>query len=317
MLNWRLVLVLFVGIALRLSLVGIGLTPVFMNRLEVSTPVTSLPLVIEGAVRTMSLQTGTNGSTFYDPYRGGDALHQPPLVMLPFLVLSKFMESHHVVDIARELNKIVLSWTTALVFASLDAIIAILLFQIISIRQAKTPDTLSPRTPLLVAAFYLINPLSVVSCVGLSLSVIHSFWMALTLINLVRGNALSSGGCLAVCSYLSPHSLLLLPFAILMLVEHEGQMATVGRVKQAVAACSGFLLVLLFVLHLSVLVSQSTSFLREVFLFAIQVKDNVPGLNIYWYTNLLMFDEFEGCFVFLFQFQMLAFAPGFIASSLR
>ena len=199
------------GLVLRLFLTSRsaknGFTQWLQTRVEISTPLTSWSRVLEG----LYLKNVIGLSSPYE----GDLVHEVPF-MLKFyqLVLAVFGPQR------ANLFFILVDCANAfLIYTISSQVIAHLIkleeFNRNSGIYSKLKDTsflISARNlnanvwPLFAVGFYLFNPFSLASCIGMSTVVVHNFLLLLWLHFMLKGQALVSLVFLALHSHVTVYS---------------------------------------------------------------------------------------------------------------
>eukprot|EP01105_Mastigella_eilhardi_P025891 TRINITY_DN721_c0_g1_i1.p1 TRINITY_DN721_c0_g1~~TRINITY_DN721_c0_g1_i1.p1 ORF type:complete len:444 (-),score=116.35 TRINITY_DN721_c0_g1_i1:908-2239(-) len=259
------------------------------DRVELSTPLTSFARLYEGHY----LQSSThlrqaNGTAQY----AGGVNHQPPLVLL---ALHPLLE-----DTLREFK-------VSILFATLDLLIALMLYRIARWHQRRTLAVTGPRFshdllakpafPATVAALYLLSPFAVITCAGLSIGVLSNFFtVAAFFCATVQALFPLAVLCLAVATYCSIYPVVFFP-TLLVILLHRKQSALLRAIFFVFefAACLAWLLVLSFIS------CGSWDFVDAVYRFTVTVQELTPNIGLFWYFFIEIFEHFNTFFIFVFQ----------------
>ena len=180
---------------------------------------------------------------------------------------------------------------------------------------AKLSPAPSRRLPLLLAAAYLLNPLSIMSCVAMSLQIPLNLMVIAAITFSCLGWLLPSALAQAVAIYMSPYLLvLLLPLA--MLSAGKGRLRKVRMVYSAIFVLS-LVWTLLFLSYLYIGGSTDYlleldgnygwSFLDRVYGFQFFVEDLQPNIGVSWYFHTEVFQHFRLLFLFVFQYHVFLY----------
>ncbi|KAF2148694.1 PIG-U-domain-containing protein [Myriangium duriaei CBS 260.36] len=290
---------LFAGaVAVRFALAAAlpGLPDFLSGRVEISTPVTGFKRLQEG------LFLYNHGVSPYD----GGVFHQAPLLLSFFSISPDFVQSP-LISLA--------------IYTALDCLIASLLMQIVRSGAATQSQSFSsPRrhrtwSPLAVAASYLLNPFTILTCLGRPTSVFTTFFVLLATAKACSGAFISCTFALALAAYTSLHpALLIAPMALLChdrlttskqtSNKNSPSLATFGF--QFVLAFSGFWAILL---GLSYFLMQDWSFINSVYGTRLLLPDLTPNVGLWWYFFIEMFDSFRSFFLGVFWLHMASYSP--------
>ncbi|KAK6369584.1 hypothetical protein LTS17_009490 [Exophiala oligosperma] len=246
--------------------------PDFLStQVEISTPVSSFKRLQEGL---FLYQHGLS------PYDGG-VYHQAPLLLVIFEILP-----------------------STLVFVALDVLNAVALQTIANNLRIPTPrfEKLDGR---LIAAAYLFNPFTVLSCLGKSTSIFTSAAIIQAILNAQSGNAIRAMFGLAMGSYLSMYPALLLPPTLLMIHHKSGKAAPFSV---SVVAFGGALAALLGTTL--VLTDSFEDFLASCYGAQISVPDLTPNAGLWWYFFIEIFDSFRDFFIGVFWLHLVGYVGG-------
>ncbi|KAF2218929.1 GPI transamidase subunit PIG-U [Elsinoe ampelina] len=268
--------------------------PDFLSgRVEIATPVTGFKRLQEG------LFLYKHGVSPYD----GGVFHQVPLLLSFFSLIP---------DIARS------TLTTVGIYIILDILTARALVTIAETNAAVESATFkSPRkdrkwSSTAVAACYLFNPFTVLTCLGRPTSVFATYFVVLATAKACSGAAMSSAFALALASYTSLHPGLLLP--ALAIFCHDRAALRNPKKSQSWAAFSiqysiAFAAFFAILLGLSFFLVQDWSFLRSVYGTRLLLPDLTPNVGLWWYFFIEMFDSFRSFFLGVFWIHMASYAP--------
>ncbi|KAJ3392779.1 hypothetical protein HDU84_003517 [Entophlyctis sp. JEL0112] len=287
-----------------LAAAGIGLRVVLMQqsaiadavaaRVEVSTPVTAFKRMQEGVFLFRNN---------VDPYDGG-LFHQAPFLLALF----------HAVD----------ERAMKIIFILVDVLISVLLLGIARTRAAQfekqtwvessktsggksndpTIPSDAPLDPKFVAAAYLVNPLSILTCLARSTLVFNSLAVVAAVFAATRGSRVASMFFLSFAAYLSVYPvMLILPFGLLI------AQAKKLDPLQSIFSCSVFFAACLMAwLGLSNLLMGSWNFVANTYGVILLVPDLTPNIGLWWYIFIEMFDQFRLFFLIVFQVFVFAFS---------
>ncbi|KAF4549624.1 GPI transamidase subunit PIG-U-like protein [Elsinoe fawcettii] len=289
-------LLLFVGAAIvrfGLALAFPDLPDFLSGRVEIATPVTGFKRLQEGV---FLYNHGVS------PYDGG-VFHQVPLLLSFFSLIP---------DLGRS------KLTTIAIYTILDLLTAKALVEIASSDAAvETASFKSPRrdrkwSPEIVAACYLFNPFTILTCLGRPTSVFATYFVVLATAKACDGAATSSAFALALASYTSLHPGLLVPamatFCHDRVLRKDSKKARSGTAvfAQYTIAFAAFFSVLL---SLSFFLVQDWSFLHSVYGTRLLLPDLTPNVGLWWYFFIEMFDSFRSFFLGVFWIHMASYAP--------
>merc|ERR1740117_175224 len=197
--NHTWTLILLGAIVLRVGLMMVPhLSEFLMGRIELSSPTSGYTRLTEGL---FLLNDGRS------PY-AGDVFHQPPLLILAFWPLQTMPK-----------------WVTGAVFILRDAMTAHFLREIARYydgfdQRLQHAPAMLRFLPNLVAAGFLFNPLTLLSCVAFSGAGFTHCMIAAAIAYAIKGRTLSATWALAVASYLDVYPVILLAPITLLLREH-------------------------------------------------------------------------------------------------
>lgn len=263
-----------------------------------------------------------------DPYNGG-IYHQAPLLLPLFSLLPSCA-----------------TWigllASILLYTGLDVLTADCLLTIAESGAACSSSTyVSPRSdrawrPISVAAIYLFNPFTLVTCLGRPTTVFATFFTALSISHAVQAKAVTSAFALAIASYVSLHPILLLPPIGVLCYDRlqqdtashrevtgetpgrspSGKIATDQRQHQipisfAIRFITSFFAAVGLLLALSRLLLPSWQFIPSVYLTPLTLPDLTPNPGLWWYFFIEMFDAFRSFFLGVFWLHMLSYSVPF------
>ncbi|KAI7280013.1 GPI transamidase-like protein component PIG-U [Hortaea werneckii] len=305
-----------VAAALRILLVlGFpGLPDLLTGRVEVSTPVNSFKRLQEGV---FLYERGL------DPYDGG-IFHQAPL-LLPIFSLLPASSTWR--------GRII----SVLLYTGLDVLVGDNLYEIAASGAAHTSRLYaSPRrslswSPISVAATYLLNPFTILSCLGRPTTVFSVFFVTLGIKEACRAKNITAAFALAMASYISLHPILLLPPVGMVCYDRlclkatseggesdaQGKATALDQRNQPSALAFGlrlfgaFAVSVAFLFGLSRFLLPSWSFIPSVYLTPLTLPDLTPNPGLWWYFFIEMFDAFRSFFLGLFWLHMLSYSVPF------
>ncbi|KIV77768.1 hypothetical protein PV11_09549 [Exophiala sideris] len=246
--------------------------PDFLStQVEISTPISSFKRLQEGL---FLYQHGLS------PYDGG-VYHQAPLLLIIF----EFLPS-------------------TLVFIALDILNAASLHSIADKLHIPTPR-FQKLDGSLIAAAYLFNPFTILSCLGRSTVIFTSAAIIQAVLNAQSGNAVRAMFGLAIGSYLSMYPALLLPPVMLMLRQSGSKEATIST---SVVSFVGALAALFATTP--VLTDNFRDFLASCYGAQITIPDLTPNVGLWWYFFIEIFDSFRDFFIGVFWLHLVGYVGG-------
>ncbi|KAK4545562.1 hypothetical protein LTR36_002912 [Oleoguttula mirabilis] len=299
-----------------------GLSDLLTGRVEISTPVNSFKRLQEGL---FLYERGL------DPYDGG-IFHQAPLLLPLFSLLPSS-----------------LTWVgrfaSILLYTGLDLLTADCLYQIAESGAAHTSRLFSsPRKdrtwkPISVAAVYLFNPFTLLTCLGRPTTVFTTFFTVLSVSHACQAQAVTAAFALAIASYTSLHPVLLLPPVGMLCYDRlcvqiagdsdglasdghppdkalDSKIATDQRKQPtslsfSIQIVATFATATAFLLGLSRLLLPSWQFLPSVYMTPLTMPDLTPNPGLWWYFFIEMFDAFREFFLGVFWLHMLSYSVPF------
>ncbi|BFF93638.1 phosphatidylinositol glycan anchor biosynthesis class U protein [Drosophila madeirensis] len=277
---------LLLGGAVRFYFVRTPLASLISDRVEFATPLNSQKRMKEGIYL---LDQGI------DPY-SGDLVHESPLVL-------------------KALSGLFLNFPQwlPLIYILLDLLTGALLYNL-SVRfvkqklqkqrlerknyakdteQLQYNDDDNYDIPELVLIAYLFNPLTVLSCIGLTSTVLSNLFLALFLYFLTKGLLLP---CIVLLAFETVRSLYpIVLMAPLLLV--FARRSLIGGVMLSLL----FAIACVIIAAASYLVLHSWSFLDGTLGFIFYFRDLQPNIGLFWYFFTEMFEHFRTMFLITFQ----------------
>ncbi|XP_002132259.2 phosphatidylinositol glycan anchor biosynthesis class U protein [Drosophila pseudoobscura] len=277
---------ILLGGAVRFYFVRTPLASLISDRVEFATPLNSQKRMKEGIYL---LDQGI------DPY-SGDLVHETPLVL-------------------KALSGLFLNFPQwlPLIYIMLDLLTGALLYNL-SVRfvkqklqkqclerknyakdteQLQYNDDDNYDIPELVLIAYLFNPLTVLSCIGLTSTVLSNLFLALFLYFLTKGLLLPCIFLLAFETVRSFYPIVLMAPLLLVFARRSFAGGVILSVLFAVAC--------LIIAAASYLVIESWSFLEGTLGFIFYFRDLQPNIGLFWYFFTEMFEHFRTMFLITFQ----------------
>ncbi|XP_067625482.1 phosphatidylinositol glycan anchor biosynthesis class U protein [Eurosta solidaginis] len=259
------------------------------ERVEVSTPINSFKRVKEG------IYLYENG---IDPYTG-DVVHELPAILVLLVRIFSYMGSF-----------------VPLLYILLDLLTASLLYKMAQkfvkiklaeqkaeiLTYAASTDELQLQqadldiVPRCVFLAYLFNPLSLLSCAGLTSTVFSNFLLALTLYFLLHKRLLPCVLCLALETMRNLYPVVLIAPIVLVFTERSKTTAST-----AIGIVSLFVAVSFAITSVNYYLMQSWSFLDATLGFIFFYRDLQPNIGLFWYFFTEMFEHFRTMFLITFQ----------------
>ncbi|XP_038067538.1 phosphatidylinositol glycan anchor biosynthesis class U protein-like [Patiria miniata] len=298
---------IFLGVFVRIVLFNSSLASWLADRVEVSTPLTSWKSVIEGITL---LQNGIS------PY-AGDVFHETPLVLYFF---------HHVLSVG--------PWLVPTVFVLLDLITACLLhagaghcLTYLLLTQSKENRIYSKDAdkllikrsdildlPRLVASIYLLNPYTIVTCVGQSTIVVTHLAVAAVFLFTTRGHRFAATLALAAATYQSLYpAMTVVPCAMhLVILKAQTGSSVVSylsssSIKSYISTTVMFIFWLGCLHGLSFLMLDSWDFLFSTYGCILTVPNLTPNMGLFWYFFTEMFEHFRHFFLWVYQINVFIY----------
>ena len=187
-----------------------------------------------------------------------------------------------------------------------------------------------------VAAVYLFNPFTLLTCLARPTSVFTTFFTLLGISHACQARAPTAAFALAIAGHTSLHPLILLPPVALLCYDRickqqagtsetggngstgpgTGKVVADRRLQpkpllfslQFVATFTGSLA---FLFGLSRLILPSWQFIPSVYMTQLQLPDLMPNAGLWWYFFIEMFDAFRSFFLGVFWLHMLSYSVPF------
>jgi len=258
-----------VVIRLIVFLVWPNLSHFLTAQVEISTPISSFKRLQEG------LFLYRHGLSPYD----GGVFHQAPLLLVVFDVLP-----------------------SSVVFIALDLVNGLALHTIADRLGIPSPR-FKKLNGSLIAAAYLYNPFTILSCLGKSTTIFTTTAILQAILNAQAGNSFRAVFGIAVGSYLSMYPALLLPPILLMV--HKSVPQTSSALAGSVASYFGILGALLNTTP--IITSGFWDFLSSCYGAQITVTDLTPNVGLWWYFFIEIFDSFRDFFIGVFWLQLVGY----------
>ncbi|KAH8335225.1 hypothetical protein KR067_004101 [Drosophila pandora] len=282
----KFIKLLLLGGAARFYFCRTSLGTVIGNRVEFATPLNSHKRMQEGI---FLLQNGI------DPYQG-DVVHETPLILSALSGLFRnFPQFLPVFYILLDI------FTAALLYMMAQRFVRKKQDQQIVEGKEYAKDTTELQfsgsdkldIPELVIVAYLFNPLTVLSCVGMTSTVFSNLFLAAFLYCLTKGLHLP---CLLILAFETVRSFYPIVLLAPLLLTFSGR-----------SIRSGFLISLLFAVCCLVIslanffVLNSWNFLDGTLGFIFYFRDLQPNIGLFWYFFTEMFEHFRIMFLITFQ----------------
>lgn len=245
------------------------------DQVEIATPISSFKRLREGL---FLFERGVS------PYDGG-VFHQAPLLLVLFELAPP-----------------------AIIFTSLDLLNAFNL--------SKIADQLSLPTPRFrkldasqMAAAYLFNPFSILSCLGSSTTNLTSAAILQSVASAAGGDAFGAMFAIALGTYFSLYPALLLPPIILYWAQSKAVNLNLRTVASLLGIYAGVTILLLSTSALLVGngVDGFKDFLTSCYGAQITVTDLTPNMGLWWYFFIEIFDPFRSFFIGVFWIHLIGY----------
>src|SRR6218665_929129 len=298
--GFQLYLLIGVGVVVRIWLFASSVAEYFAERNELVTPLTSWKRVTEGlALHRIGVW----------PYIG-DVYHEMPLSLLLWNYFDRTWG-----DMIQYLF-VVIDVATALVLYRVATNVAsyqlqrqvedVKKYDVSSTKLILKTEALAWNRVYVVGAF-MLNPLSIASCVAKSTAVLNNLVVALAMLFILKGNRVGSSIFIAAAAYLSMYPIMLVVPAAIFIAQKESksttgkfpkiQLAVISAIQTTVCTVSALGL-LLFTSHS---LQGSWNFLTSTYGFILTVPDLTPNIGIFWYFFTEMFEHFRLFFICVFQ----------------
>lgn len=173
----------------------------------------------------------------------------------------------------------------------------------------------SPTLPGLLAAFYMLNPLSILCCVGMSVQLPLNLAVIATVVFSCYGSILLSSVFLALAIYMSPYLLVLVLPCALLVAGHRRRVLLKAVVS--IICTLSFVWTFLFLSYLymggsthflfQITGNTAWDFLERVYGFQLFVEDLQPNIGVSWYFHTEVFQHFRLLFLFVFQYHVFLY----------
>jgi phosphatidylinositol glycan class U len=222
-----------------------------------------------------------------------------------------------------------------ILYTALDILSADCLYEIAASGVAVASSVYtSPRRseswkPVSVAAVYLLNPFTLLTCLARPTTVFTTFFVLLSIRHATQGKPTTTAFALALASYTSLHPVLLLPPVGLLCYDQicKGNTPPAAKGGKAISSTTSttnptpfaftlsllgpFILTTALLLSLSRLILPSFTFLHSLYLTPLSLPDLTPNPGLWWYFFTEMFDAFRSFFLGVFWLHMLAYSVPF------
>lgn len=167
--------------------------------------------------------------------------------------------------------------------------------------------------PVMVGASYLLNPFTLLTCLGRPTSVFGNLFILLSISKACSGAPVTSIFALALASYTSLYPLLLLPPLVLLCYDKlESRQASKTKSSLssfAVRQTASLGLSVGVLLVLSYALTGSWSFISSVYSTRLLLPDLTPNVGLWWYFFIEIFDSFRSFFVGVFWLHLASYSP--------
>eukprot|EP00039_Didymoeca_costata_P006485 m.90610 g.90610 ORF g.90610 m.90610 type:complete len:422 (-) comp13275_c0_seq2:103-1368(-) len=257
------------------------------KRPEIVTPITSHYRTKEciGLVQ--------QGVSPYD----GSLCHTPPLFIAFLHTLDSFNEIHS-------------DQVKAILLITLDLVASVFLYFFVCQEQLRRSRVSQPKKstsapdvvdnssiPLLVAGFYLLNPMSVMTCIALSSSVVHNAAVIMGLYFGSKGRIIMATFWIALATYSSLYPVLLI-FPVASYACEEQRFGSVSVFMSFMGWISLFMMA-------SYYFEENWQWTRNLYETIILVHDLYPNIGLWWYLFTEMFENFNMFFLSLMHLEIL------------
>lgn len=188
-----------------------------------------------------------------------------------------------------------------------------------------------------VGILYLLNPFSILCCVGRSIGVIDNFLVSLLLLSAITNQRMISCLVAALLTYQCLHCVVLIIPVFMILeqqrvkerIESNSSHESTGTKKKNtwlstdfsvnyscktvwfsilwsfIIFCTFFIALLVISFHV---MNQSWDFMNNTVYFLLSVPDLTPNIGMFWYFFTEMFDHFRTFFLCVFQINSILYA---------
>ncbi|CAN9259943.1 unnamed protein product [Alternaria alternata] len=270
-----------------------ALPDLLAGRVEVSTPVTSFKRLQEGVF----LYTHN-----VSPYDGG-VYHQAPLLLPLFSLFPSPAQA---------------PLATNIFYTIVDLLSANALAQVAESGFASVTRLFaSPRKDLkwsstAVAAGFLFNPFTVLTCIARSTSALTNLFILTAMAKASQGASFTFILSTAFASYFSMHPILLFPPLMVLLYDAKTlKSKTAPNVTPFITTHTvGFAGAIGALLTGSALLMDSWDFLSATYGVRLLLPDLTPNVGLWWYFFIEMFDSFREFFLGVFWLHAASYMPG-------
>ncbi|KAJ3366063.1 hypothetical protein GGF32_007563 [Allomyces javanicus] len=154
-------------------------------------------------------------------------------------------------------------------------------------------------TPAAVALAYLLNPLSILSCIAMDAGVIERGAMMAAAVFASGGDSIWASGAITVAFQMGFYPVALAP--ILALIQRRATQLSAFGVIPAVIISILMWNIIFYTFYTNVMDLDGMTVFKATIGFVLTVPDLQPNLGIFWYLLTEVFDHFRGFFVMVFQ----------------
>ncbi|KZO98915.1 PIG-U-domain-containing protein [Calocera viscosa TUFC12733] len=264
---------------LRFGLILSPLSPWLRDDHQLASPLTSFTRLKEGV---WLFQNGI------DPYHGGVFRHSPLTLALfstvipPIPLVSAFV------------------WTAA------DGISA---WSLLEIWRARISPKTDPAGGLMLASLYLANPYNFAPTIALSTSSLDNSLLLLALRFTVLQRASPAVLLLALLSFSSLPSVLLLAPLVMIILSGSRSATTIPEIdlKKAVRVVAEFAVYMAAFVGASTFVAGSWGWVLQTWGATVMLPDLTPNPGLWWYFFTEMFDHYRPFFLLTFSLHPLIY----------
>ena len=280
-------LAIYAGAALVRLLVffAIPSIPDFLtSQVEISTPISSFKRLQEGL---FLYRRGVS------PYDGG-LFHQAPLLLVIFELIPWPGVIFTLLDLVN-------TWALEHITESRESVMT---------RHFKSPRASDRFDSTTIAAAYLLNPFTIVACLGRSTTAFTNAAIIQAISSAVQGRAVHTTLALALATYFSMYPVLLLPPLLLLCWDRS---STTGKsVISFVTQSLGHFMTGLAALTFStaLILGHPWTFAEATYGFQFTVPDLTPNIGLWWYFFIEIFDSFRNFFIGVFWLHVASYVSG-------
>lgn len=270
------ILVLVIGALLRFSVFMWipNLSSVLDQFSLFATPINSYRSLNEGIYL---LSNGLN------PYKHGEILHHPPILL-------KFFEVLKSSQIDDNLN-------TILCYSFLDVLICL---QLIKVNKLLNKE--NGFTPFKIACFYMFNPFTLLTSFAKSTYLINNLVVVSIFSCLMKNQLEAAIVLLSFSAYLTYYSWYLLFPICYYIYKSEKKISCVLRANLLFITCISILFAISYKLS-----NNSFNFIKLCYLTLIQFKKMTPNLGLWWYFFTEIFESFNDFYLSVFNLYSFTF----------